>query len=255
MNVIIIEDESGVAQNLVDILGEIEPGIRVLGIIESVKDAVTWLRENPDPELGFFDIRLADGDSFEIFEKVEVNFPVIFTTAYDEYAIKAFKVNSIDYLLKPIDKKSLIAALNKYEAFYKKDTIVDNTLLLKAIEQLRLKDEKKFKKSFLVYIRDQILPVSVEDIAYFFLENEVVYCVTFKDKKFVIDQTLDRISSQTDPESFFRANRQYIVSRKTVKSADQHFNRKLKLNLSPSPNEDVFISKTKVTEFKEWLER
>lgn len=253
MNVIIIEDESGVAQNLVDILGEIDPGIQVLEIIESVKDAITWLGENPDPELGFFDIRLADGDSFEIFEKMEVNFPIIFTTAYDEYAIKAFKVNSIDYLLKPIDKKSLAAALDKYEAFYKRDATFDNTILLKAIEQLRLADEKKFRKSFLVYIRDQIVPISVQDIAYFYLENEAVYCVTFNNEKFVIDQTLDRISSQTDPEVFYRANRQYIISRNAVKSVSQHFNRKLKLQLSPSPKEDVFISKTKVTEFKEWL--
>jgi DNA-binding LytR/AlgR family response regulator len=255
MNVIIIEDESGVAQNLVDILGEIDPAIHILGIIESVKDAVTWFGKNPDPELGFFDIRLADGDSFEIFDKTEVNFPVIFTTAYDEYAIKAFKVNSIDYLLKPIDKKSLAAALDKYNAFYRKDTAFDNTLLLKAVEQLRSESMKKFRKNFLVYIKDQILPVSVENIAYFFLESEVAYCVTFKNERFVIDQTLDRICSQIDQEQFYRANRQFIISRKAVKTVVQHFNRKLKINLIPSPKKEVFVSKTKATEFKEWLER
>ena len=168
MKVLIIEDEYGVAQNLCDILQEIEQGIEILAIIESVKEAVEWFENNPKPELGFFDIRLADGDSFEIFEKIKIDFPVIFTTAYDEYALRAFKVNSIDYLLKPIDKESLVAALDKYKSVYRRNDTFDNEILLKTIQDLRLNEEKKYKKSFLVYIKDQILPVAVENIAYFY---------------------------------------------------------------------------------------
>jgi len=254
MKVLIIEDESGAAQNLCDILQEIKQDIEVLAILESVKETVEWVKNNPKPELGFFDIRLADGNSFEIFEKTKIDFPVIFTTAYDVYALKAFKVNSIDYLLKPIDKKSLIAALHKYRTVWKREDTFDSELLLKTIQNLKLSEKKKYKKSFLVYIKDQILPVSVNDIAYFFLENELVYCLTYKNEKFIIDQTLDKISSQTNPEGFYRANRQCIISRKAVKTVSQHFNRKLKLHLSPSPKEDVFISKTKAAIFKKWLE-
>ena len=254
MKVLSIEDEYGVAQNLCDILQEIEQGIEILAIIESVKEAVEWFENNPKPELGFFDIRLADGDSFEIFEKIKIDFPVIFTTAYDEYALRAFKVNSIDYLLKPIDKESLVAALDKYKSVYRRNDTFDNEILLKTIQDLRLNEEKKYKKSFLVYIKDQILPVAVENIAYFYLENEIVYCVTYKNEKFVIDQTLDKISNLTNPEDLFRVNRQFIISRKAVKTVVQYFNRKLKLQLSPSPQYDVFISKTKAAIFKKWLE-
>jgi len=254
MKVLIIEDESGVAQNLCDLLQEIEQGIEILAIIESVKEAVEWFENNPKPELGFFDIRLADGDSFEIFEKVKIDFPVIFTTAYDEYALRAFKVNSIDYLLKPIDKDSLLVSLDKYNSIYKKNDRIDNETLLKIIKDLRHTDQKKYKRSFLVYIKDKILPIAVEDIAYFYLENELVFCITHKNEKYVIDQYLDKISSQTNPEDFFRANRQYIVSRKAVRAAVNFFHRKLKLNLSPSPPNDVFISKTKAAIFKKWLE-
>lgn len=148
MKVLIIEDESGVAQNLCDNLQEIEQGIEVLAIIESVKETVEWVKNNPKPELGFFDIRLADGNSFEIFEKIKIDFPVIFTTAYDEYALKAFKVNSIDYLLKPIDKKSLIAALHKYRTVWKREDAFDSELLLKTIQNLKLSEKKEIQKEF-----------------------------------------------------------------------------------------------------------
>lgn len=253
MRVLIIEDEYGVAQNLCDILREIEPDIEILAIIESVKEAINWIKQNPKPDIGFFDIRLADGDSFKIFEQIKIDFPIIFTTAYDEYALKAFKVNSIDYLLKPIDKVSLDVALNKYKSIYKNNGSTDNENLIKLIEELRLNEPKKFKKNLLVYIRDQILPIAVEDIAYFYLENEQVYCITHKKEKYIIDQSLDKINGQLNPEDFFRVNRQYIISRKAIKTAVIHFQRKLKLNLLPSPNEEVIIGKTKTTAFKNWF--
>ena len=254
MKILIIEDESGVAQNLCDILQELESDLVILAVIETVQDAVNWLETHPKPDLGFFDIRIADGDSFEIFEQTAVDFPIIFTTAYDEYALRAFKVNSVDYLLKPIDKKALSAALEKYKSIYTRSESNDQERLLKIIEELRLSSPKKHKKSFLVYIKDKILPIAVEQIAYFYLSNELVFCITHQNEKYLIDQPLDKIESQIDSEHFFRANRQYIVSRKAVKAAVQHFHRKLKLDLSPSPEEEVFISKTKASVFKRWLE-
>lgn len=253
MKVLILEDEHGAARNLSDILLELEPDIEILAIIESVGEAVLWIQNNPKPQLGFFDIRLADGESFEIFEKVKINFPVIFTTAYEEYALRAFKVNSIDYLLKPISKESMEFALDKYKSIYTRDEPVDNENLLKIIQELKFNNPVKYKKSLLVYIGDQILPVAVQDIAYFHLENELVYCITHKNDSYIIDQPLDRISGQMDPEAFFRANRQFIVSRKAVNKVAQHFHRKLKLIVSPAPKEDILVGKTKATLFKEWL--
>ncbi len=255
MKALILEDEAGAAQNLLDLLHEVDAGIEVMAILESVREAVAWLGKHPAPDLGFFDIRLADGESFEVFEKSQVEFPVIFITAFDEYALKAFKVNSIDYLLKPVDKKALEAAMEKYRNLYHQKGPYDKQNIQNTIREVRLQEEKRYKKSFLVYVKDQIIPVSVDQIAYFFLDHEMVYCVTNQHKKYIMDQALDKIGSQLDPEVFFRANRQYIVSRLAVRSVVQHFNRKLKLQLSPPPEEEVLISKTKSAVFKRWLDR
>ena len=253
MKVLIVEDEQGVAQDLCDKLQEIEPTIEILAIIETIQEAVAWINAHPVPDIGFFDIRIADGDSFNIFEKTAVDFPVIFTTAYDQYALKAFKVNSIDYLMKPIEKNALRAAIDKYNTFYKKNESPDQEHLLRAIRGLQNSPQKKYKKSFLVYVKDKILPIDVQDIAYLYLDKELVFCLTHSNQKYLIDQSLDKISNQIDPESFFRANRQFIVSRKAIVSAITYFNRKLKLELKPTPATDVIISKPKVTEFKKWL--
>ncbi|OEK04595.1 LytR/AlgR family response regulator transcription factor [Roseivirga misakiensis] len=253
MKVLIVEDEQGGAQNLCDILLSINQEIEILAIVESVKESVDWIKSNVKPDLGFFDIRLADGDSFEIFEQIEIHFPIIFTSAYDEYALKAFKVNSVDYLLKPIEKEALKAALDKFHTIYANKTSTYHELLA-TITELRKTASRRYKQNLLVYYRDQIIPLSILDIAYFQLENEMVYCLTHRGDKYQIDQTLERISSQIDPELFFRANRQFIISRKSVQSASQHFNRKLKIKLSPAPKEELAISKTKAVPFKTWLE-
>jgi len=255
MKVLILEDEPGAAQNLLDLIHEADETMQVLAILESVKDAVAWVGNNPAPHLGFFDIRLADGLSFEVFEKVSIEFPVIFTTAYDEYALQAFKVNSIDYLLKPVDKEALGAAMDKYSSIYQREDSFDSERVRNTIRDVRLHEEKRYKKSFLVYVKDQIIPVAVDQLAYFYLKNEMVYCITKDQRKYLMDQPLDKIGAQLDPEDFFRANRQYIISRNAIQSAVQHFNRKLKLRISPSPEEEVFISKTKAGHFKEWLNR
>ena len=253
MRVLVVEDEYGVAQNLCDILQEIEPNIKILTILETIKDAVKWIESNPKPDLGFFDIRIADGSSFDIFDRTSVDFPIIFTTAYDEYALKAFKVNSIDYLMKPIEKESLETALNKYKSIYERNGVIANENLIKVIQDLQFSDQKRYKKSFLVYIRGKILPIAVADIAYFYLENDLVFCITRKNEKYIIDQSLDKINKQLNQDDFFRANRQYIVSRKSIKSALEYFHRKLKLELNPAHLSEVLISKLKVSEFKKWL--
>ncbi len=159
----------GVAQNLIDIIHKVDLDIEILAIIESVKRAVKWIQENPPPDLAFFDIRLADGDSFQIFDQTHLDFPVVFTTAYDEYALKAFKVNSIDYLLKPIDKEALQASLDKFESFYSRGHSVDNESVIRAIRELRSLEKAKYKKNFLIHHKDKILPLGIDEIAYFCL--------------------------------------------------------------------------------------
>jgi DNA-binding LytR/AlgR family response regulator len=254
MRVVILEDEAGAARNLLDILREIDPGIEVMAILESVREAVSWFDQHPTPDLGFFDIRLADGESFEVFEKVRVEFPVVFTTAYDEYALAAFKVNSIDYLLKPVGEKELRTALEKYINLYGRGQTFDPESIRSTLRDVRQQEEKQYKKNFLVYVQDQIIPVAMDQIAYFFIDNERVRCMTHQHKKYLMDQTLDKIGAQVDPNYFFRANRQFIISRKSVLSAAQHFHRKLKLRLSPPADAEVLISKTKAAQFKAWLE-
>ena len=151
MKVLILEDEPGAARNLLDLIHEVDESMEVMAILESVKETVSWLGKHPAPDLGFFDIRLADGLSFEVFEKASVDFPVIFTTAYDEYALQAFKVNSIDYLLKPVDKAALRTALDKYRSIYQREDSFDSESVRRSIRDVRLHEEKRYKKSFLVY--------------------------------------------------------------------------------------------------------
>ncbi|HDZ40280.1 MAG TPA: response regulator transcription factor [Bacteroidetes bacterium] len=254
MKVIIVEDEAAVARNLMDILVETEPEAEILGVLESVEETLEWLKNNPAPDLGFFDIHLADGSCFEIFEKTSIDFPVIFTTAYDSYALKAFKVNSVDYLLKPVNSEDLEKALNRYKKYFSRIYTADKQLYTEVIKQFRNLQKKEYKRNFLVYVRDRIVPVPVELIAYFFLESEKVYCVTIEGRKYELDQSLDKLQAQLNPVDFFRANRQFIVSRKSVQSAAQYFQRKLKLSLKPESDQIVLVSKSRSGAFKQWLE-
>ncbi|WP_394748864.1 LytR/AlgR family response regulator transcription factor [Spongiimicrobium salis] len=256
MKVVIIEDETSVAQNLSDLLFEINPEIEVLVVLETIKGSIRWFHENPSPDIAFFDIKIADGSSFEILEKTKLNFPIIFTTAFDEYALKAFKYNSIDYLLKPIKKGDLEKAILKYRNLYTKDkVIIDHNLkLIEVIKEIK-KSEKKaiYKNSFLVNYRNQLIPLAVGDIAYVYLENQMVYCKTIENKTYKLFKTLEKLENQLDPQLFFRANRQCIVSKQSVKSANTMDKRKLRLVLSPNHNAEVIISKLKVPIFKKWI--
>lgn len=253
MRVLIIEDEQSVAQNLCDILLDIDSDIEIITVLETIKEAVKWIEENNSPDLAFFDIKIADGSSFEIFEKTTVNFPIVFTTAYDEYALKAFKVNSIDYILKPIEKNALKSAIAKYHRLYKSGQSFDNDQLINVIKGMSIDVQKKYKKSFLVYIKDAIVPVVIEKIAYFHLENKVLYCTTHKGELYYLDGTLDKIQNELNSDDFFRTNRQFIIAREAIHSASIHFHRNLKLNVNPNSGKDILINKANVSKFKKWL--
>jgi two-component system LytT family response regulator len=253
MNVLIVEDEQGAAKNLQAVLEEINNNIDIMATIESVQETVNWINNNPTPDLGFFDIQLADGNSFEIFKKVRIDFPIIFTTAFDQYAIQAFKVNSIDYLLKPIKKKDLEFALDKYQNLYKDKEAQYFDNLFRLVSKFGLNKKIKTKKTFLIQFQDKLIPIATSDFAYFYIQHDTVYGMTFKKDKYVIDQKLENIEDQINAKEFFRCNRQYIVSRKAIKEATYYFNGRLLIKTNPQSTHEILISKAKSTEFKNWL--
>ncbi len=250
MKALIIEDESVAAQALQSLVKEVESDIEIISILQSIDESVEWFGSNPMPDLVFMDIHLADGSSFSIFEETEITCPIIFTTAYDEYALKAFHVNSIDYLLKPINKKDLDRAINKFKNLSEKS--IDNTLitnLLSSIKQLK----NSYKNHFLVSRKDKLIPLSVADIALIYIEDKIVTAVTHDSENYYLDQPLDVISEQLDPACFFRANRQYIIARKAVKDISLWFGSKLSINMKVPVPEKIIVSKAKTGELKKWL--
>lgn len=250
MKVLIIEDEAPAARRLTALIKEMRPQAEILGQIDSVETAIEWCNNNPLPDLAFMDIQLADGLSFDIFEAVPVKCPVIFTTAYDEYAIKAFKVNSIDYLLKPIDKEELAKALDKYDEL----TQQPNASPINISELVKSFGAEKFKSRFLVKQGQRLIPVGTDEIAYFFAEDKVVFMVTHANSKYVVDYTIEQLEGQLNPEKFFRANRKIITSLPAVKDIHISFNGKLKIYLKPDfGTEEVFVSRERAPDFKTWL--
>lgn len=251
MKALIVEDEIMAAKALQKLLAKVSPDTEVMAVIETIEESVAWLKENLMPDLIFMDIHLADGSSFAIFDEVNVTCPVIFTTAYDEYALKAFEVNSIDYLLKPISKDDLERAMHKYENLKvaRTEGNVDLQALITQIEAMR----PKYKSYFLLPERDKLIPLQVSDIAFICIDEKMVKIVSLDRKTFYSNQTLDDLLVQLDPEQFFRANRQYIVSRKAVKDVSVWFGNKLALNLVIETPDKVVISKARVSEFKTWF--
>lgn len=250
MRVIILEDEKSAAENLKHLLGDVDSTIQVECILDTVSSAVDYFKQGSNAELAFFDIHLADGNSFDIFKEVEVKVPVIFTTAYNEYALKAFKVNSIDYLLKPIDEDELREAVEKFKSLNKSTRIPGE--FERVIEMLR-KETKRYKSTFLVNQRDKLIPIDVSDIAYIQIDSGIVKAYTFKGESYIIDEKLEDIESDLDPAKFFRANRQFIVQRSAVVNLTLYFNGKLILNIHPAPEERIIISKVKAPLIKEWM--
>lgn len=254
MKVIIIEDEHAAAKNLTAILKELNESIEVTKVLESVSESIEWIKNNPQPDLAFCDIQLSDASIFDIFKSCKVEFPVIFTTAYSQYALKAFKVNSIDYILKPVNKDDVRFALQKFDNLARQSQSQREERIMSLLQELQSKNTGNYKKSFLVHYKDRLIPIEVRDFAYFFIEYGSIYGVTREKKKYVIDQKLELLEEQLNPEQFFRANRQYIVSRDAIQEVNKYFNSKLSLIVSPSPPEKITISKAKASEFKNWLE-
>ena len=249
MNVIIIEDEELAVRNLQSIFKEIG-SITIIAVLESIVDTVEWFELNEDPDLVFMDIHLADGSAFEIFKLVDINCPVIFTTAYDAYALQAFKVNSIDYLLKPIDATTVKKALNKLKSMTKGNVSSDE---LKKILSI-IKPNIDYKTHFLVNIKgDKLIPLIVSDIAYIYIDLNIVKAVTYDQKAFVMQYTIDELSAVLNPKDFYKANRQFIISRKAIKDVDLWFNSRLSINLKPTAPEKILVSKARITDFKLWF--
>lgn len=250
MKILLIEDERPAANRLVKLLTPHFPEAEFPENLDTVSKAVRWFGENPAPDLIFCDIQLADGISFEIFEKVKVTTPVIFTTAFDQYAIRAFQVNAIDYLLKPIDPAELARAVDKF-----KSRQVKPILDLELLKGLLQPEKKSFKNRFLVRFGEKIQSVAVEEIAFFFSEERVTFLQTFAGKKYVLDSTLEQVESQVDSVLFFRLNRKYLTKVDAVDEVLTYSNSRLKVKLKNCPDHDILISREKVGDFKEWLDR
>lgn len=251
MNVLIIEDETAAAVNLKSILRSVMPDCNVIDVLESIEESVDFFNDKsqPTPDLVFMDIHLADGESFRIFDSVEIQAPIIFTTAYDEYALRAFKVNSIDYILKPIKADDLRHAIDKFTLLSGMERNDYKSRVNTMIES----SKRDSQRVFLVHFKDKIIPLSIDDVAFFYTSNEKVSAHTYSGERYVIDRTLEVLQSLLPDDEFFRANRQFIVARKAVKDIAVWFGSRLSLNLSIETPEKIIISKARVPEFKQWL--
>ncbi|MEF2793167.1 MULTISPECIES: LytR/AlgR family response regulator transcription factor [Alistipes] len=246
MKALLIEDETAAARNLAAVLREVAPGVQIVATLESVAESIEWLRSNPQPDLLFMDIHLADGDSFRIFGAVEVTAPVIFTTAYDRYALEAFKVSSIDYLLKPINADDVRRALEKLRRLTSGERLDYGS-------RVRSLAAQRQEEVFLVRVRDRIIPLQRDRIAYCYTSNEKVTACDFDGETYPLDKTLEALQALLPERDFFRANRQFIVARRAVKEIAVWFGSRLTLHLTVDTPERIVISKARVPEFKTWL--
>ena len=252
MNVLIIEDEEQAAQRLENVIKQLEPTATILNKIDSVKQSVNWLNNNAAPDLVFMDIQLADGLSFRIFEQSEIKSPVIFTTAYDEYALRAFKVNSIDYLLKPIDKNELQAALRKFKDLAKQSNIphvIDN--INEVVKMLT----KRYKTRFVVKVGEHLRTIEANDIQYFYSKDKTTFCVTQSNRHIILDFSLEQLEEMIDPNRYYRINRKYLISSDSIEDIVSYMNSRLKLVLKVRHDDDLIVARERVQHFKDWLDR
>lgn len=246
ISAIVVEDEPGAARHLVSVIQAVDPGIVIRGVFGSVEDTVDWINSNFPPDFAFFDIRLEDGLSFEIFRRCDVRFPVVFTTAYDQYAIEAFKVNSIDYLLKPIKESDLRFSIDKFKR-HKGSGSGQRAI----IQMLKTFERQQHPMSLLIRVKDRLIAVEEREFFYFHLENGIVHGRT-DSHYYTIDQTMDDLVSSLSSSMFFRANRQFIVNRSAIREAEFYFNGRLSLKLFSEPSVPVLVSKARVPLFKTW---
>ncbi|UJP65111.1 LytR/AlgR family response regulator transcription factor [Mongoliitalea daihaiensis] len=249
MNILIIEDEAPAAKRLEKLVLELAPLASIQGRLDTIKRAVAYLQTQPPIDLVFCDIQLADGLSFEIFKQVSLDCPLIFTTAFDQYAIQAFKVNAIDYLLKPIDPQELATALDKYHKLQLKPTMDFSHL-----QQLIQQSQKTYKSRFMVKVGEKISAIQLTDIQYFFSEERITFAVTSSGKRFILDYTLEQLENQLNPDDFFRLNRKYLASIASVEEIISYSNSRLKIKLKDCSDQDILVSRERVMEFKTWLD-
>ena len=254
MRILIVEDEYPTRRLLKDSIQKIRPDWEIIGEADSVEDTVNFLKVSPQPDLIFLDIQLSDGNSFEIFEKQEVNSKIIFTTAYDEYAIQAFKVNSIDYLLKPVDEEKLAEAIEKYERlFHNGISFPDEAIDYPSLSRLLQSGKASYRSRLLVNLADGFQKIDTKDIAWLVSSNKITTAVTFDGHHHVVDFTLDKLEKELDPDIFFRANRQYILHVDTIHKVETWFNGKLVVKTRPDVKEKIVVSRERARSFKEWI--
>ena len=247
LKIVIVEDEKPAAQRLFKLIKQVEPDAELIMHLESVKDSVKWFSENDFPELIFMDIELADGSSFNIFKEIKIKAPIIFTTAFNQYAIDAFQVNSIDYLLKPIKKEDLEKSLLKFHSLQAKKDTLDYAMLLKNLVT------KDYQKRIVVRYSDVIKTVEIENIAYFYTEEKYTYLYTFDSQRYPIDYTLDQLDRMIDPKNYFRINRQVIVNFKAIEKMIAYSKARVKIILKPLPSFETIVSTERSPYFKDWL--
>ena len=250
MNILIVEDEDLAVKKIQKTLSSVDSEAVITGITDSIKSTVEWLQQHPQPDLILMDIELADGQSFEIFEKVQVICPVIFTTAYDEFALKAFKVNSIDYLLKPVKEEDLRRALDKLKNLRRTN---EQESIQNLVEEMRRMSATTYRERILVRKGQKMIPITIDEAGIFFTHNSLNYLLTKSEQKYMIDYTLDQIEQSLHPQKFFRVNRQYILANDVVTAVHPWFNGKLKIEINLPVDEAIVVSRDKATLFKEWL--
>ncbi len=258
MKVFIVEDEDLAVKKITKTLASVDPEAEVVGVADSIIAAVNWLQDNPAPDLILMDIELSDGQSFEIFNRVAIQSPVIFTTSYDEYALKAFKVNSVDYLLKPIQKEDLAAALEKlgnlkniYQQGNQPAPAVSIDSLVKELQQKL--QPREYRKRFLVRHAQKLVSIDTDEIAYFFSDGRLNFFKTYDNRKFVVDYTMDELEEMLDPQKYFRISRSFFISVNSVDQIHDYFGNRLLLHLKPAVDKESIVSREKVTDFKKWM--
>ena len=251
MKVAIVEDEERAANRLRQLLKQIDDSIEVAVEMETVREVIAFDWENTDITLIFLDIHLADGSSFEIFEHVNIELPIIFTTAYDQYALEAFQVNSLDYLLKPVDEEKLTRALEKWKKWHQTPQSAPPQEIDRLLKYLA--NKKEYPRNLLVVQKHKLVPVEVSRFAIFYIENGVVRGITFDQDAYFPEQTLDELEAILDPAIYYRANRQTILNHKSITGIESFFNSRLLISTSPAVEEDILVSKAKAREFKNWV--
>lgn len=252
IKVILIEDEKPAADHLLRLLKDNPITIEIITVLSSVEQAVTWFKNNAIPDLAFLDIQLSDGLSFDIFNHLEINCPIIFTTAYEEYALKAFKLNSIDYLLKPINANDLNYALKKYKKLTIKNTIDEHSLKYR-IDQVMHMLTRKYKERFVVNAGMHIRSIEVSQINYFYSLNRSTFLYENSGKSYDIDYSLEQLENLLDPKNFYRISRKYIVNINAIKDIISYSSNRLKIKMNFSDNDDIIVSRSRIKAFKQWL--